>query len=224
MSSIIIVNLKGCIYPSTIADFIANKYHVIVRHEIKCRTINYSDSFSSNIVFDADESDLIDIFYDYSREKDSEALEYFRSIGLEEMVSTDTTYLSTKVGAKKREIMKSIVQEFGGWICFDDQLEEDKYYYFEGRRNTDHPIKTISDKSLYEQYASKVQPYTLVSTVTFQHAINCIRSYKNNKSVQFIDNAIDIISNMFSLSYEEVRDAVDGKEYWISCAGMYDSN
>lgn len=221
MSSSIIVNLKGNVYLGTISEFIANKYNALIHADISQDNIMKCESFTGNISFkDYKSNTIIHIFYYYTEKKDRGNLEYFKSIGLEEMVLSDTTYLSSDVDLVHKDIMKSIVEEFGGWICFDDQFEGDKYYYFRGKRN----IELLPQyQSLYEQYATNVQPFVLASNITLQHAINCIRSYKNTRSVQFIGDAIDIISHMFNLSYEEVRDAVDGKEYWVSIAGMYDT-
>lgn len=77
------------------------------------------------------------------------------------------------------------------------------------------------EKSLYEQFAADVQPIALATTITFEQAIETIKGYKERFSREYVEQAEEICADMFDRSFEEVRDAVDGKPCWISIAGMY---
>lgn len=40
-------------------------------------------------------------------------------------------------------------------------------------------------------------------------------------SAEYVDWAEEIISRVYNRTYEEVRDAVDGKEAWLNIGEMY---
>ncbi len=70
------------------------------------------------------------------------------------------------------------------------------------------------EKSIYERYAENAQAEILKKTVTLE---GCIQSLKYNSkyfSEEYIDAQIDFVAKVFHLQYEEVRDALAGKEYW----------
>lgn len=47
-----------------------------------------------------------------------------------------------------------------------------------------------------------------------QQAISCLRDRRKFASLQSIDSAIDFVANLYDLSIDEVKRAVDGEEYW----------
>ncbi len=47
-----------------------------------------------------------------------------------------------------------------------------------------------------------------------QQAIGCLRDRRKFASLQCIDSAIDIIADLYGLSIDEVKRAMDGEEYW----------
>lgn len=66
----------------------------------------------------------------------------------------------------------------------------------------------------YEKYATIKQQELLNKTRTLSQAINCLRDRKRFSSLQSIEDAIDFISDLYDLSADEVRRAVNGDEYW----------
>lgn len=76
-------------------------------------------------------------------------------------------------------------------------------------------------KSLYEQFADIEQPKILTETKTFKDAIESLKLLKPRVSTEYIDWAEEVAAVIFHRTYEEVRDAVDNREAWISIAGMY---
>lgn len=69
-------------------------------------------------------------------------------------------------------------------------------------------------KSNYEKYASVKQQELLHKERNLQQAISCLRDRQKFASLQYIDNAIDFIANLYDLSSDEVKRAMDGEEYW----------
>ena len=76
-------------------------------------------------------------------------------------------------------------------------------------------------KSLYEQYAEIVQPKILAKEISFEHAIETIKTYKGRFSKEYLEWAEEVCADMFGRTLGEVRDLVDGKPYWASIDGMY---
>ena len=68
--------------------------------------------------------------------------------------------------------------------------------------------------SNYEKYATVKQQELLNKERTLSQAISCLRDRKRFSSLQSIDDAIDFIADLYDLSVDEVRRAVDGDEYW----------
>ena len=67
------------------------------------------------------------IFYCHSNVNFYENLDYYKDRGLEDMVKAHTTYLSLGCWGKSIEIMKAIVEHFGGWLDEND-CDESEYY------------------------------------------------------------------------------------------------
>lgn len=68
------------------------------------------------------------IFYNYNSYNLYENLEYYKKYGLEQMVKSETTYLSLGKWGSSIEIIKELVTYYGGWINFDDSKDEEYYY------------------------------------------------------------------------------------------------
>lgn len=66
----------------------------------------------------------------------------------------------------------------------------------------------------YEKYATIKQQELLHKERTLSQAISCLRDRKRFASLQSIEDAIDCIADLYDLSVDEVRRAVDGNEYW----------
>lgn len=69
-------------------------------------------------------------------------------------------------------------------------------------------------KSNYEKYAATKQQELLQKERTLQQAISCLRDRQKFASLQCIDSAIDFVADLYDLSIDEVKQAMDGKEHW----------
>lgn len=68
--------------------------------------------------------------------------------------------------------------------------------------------------SNYEKYATVKQQELLHKERTLSQAISCLRDRKRFASLQSIEDVIDFIADLYNLSVDEVRRAVDEDEYW----------
>lgn len=69
-------------------------------------------------------------------------------------------------------------------------------------------------KSNYEKYAEVKQQELLHKERNLQQAISCLRDRRKFASLQCIDSAIDFVADLYDLSIDEVKRAMDGEEYW----------
>lgn len=69
-------------------------------------------------------------------------------------------------------------------------------------------------KSNYEEYAAVKQQELLHKEGNLQQAISCLRCNRKFASLQCIDSAIDFVADLYDLSIDEVKRAMDGEEYW----------
>lgn len=79
-------------------------------------------------------------------------------------------------------------------------------------------------KSLYEKYADGVQPGVLAKTISLEDAVESLKGFKGCFSKEYLECAEEVCADMFGRTFEEVRDLVDEKTYWISIDGMYEEN
>ena len=75
--------------------------------------------------------------------------------------------------------------------------------------------RNMTIESNYEKYATIRQQRTLRRERNLQQAISCLRDRQRFASLQCIDNAIDFVADLYDLSIDEVKRAMDGEEYWI---------
>ena len=72
--------------------------------------------------------------------------------------------------------------------------------------------------SNYEKYAIVKQQELLHKERNLQQAISCLRDRQKFASLQCIDSAIDFVADLYDLSIDEVKRAMDGEEYWcVQC-------
>lgn len=69
-------------------------------------------------------------------------------------------------------------------------------------------------KSNYEKYAEVRQRELLHKERSLQQAISCLRDKQRFASLQCIDSAIDFVADLYDLSIDEVKRAMNGEEYW----------
>lgn len=69
------------------------------------------------------------------------------------------------------------------------------------------------NKSNYKKYAAIKQRELLQKERTLQQAISCLRDRQKFASLQCIDSAIDFVADLYDLSIDEVKRAMDGEEH-----------
>ena len=69
-------------------------------------------------------------------------------------------------------------------------------------------------QSNYEKYAAEKQYELLHNERNLQQAISCLRDRRKFASLQCLDSAIDFVADLYDLSIDEVKRAMDGEKYW----------
>lgn len=69
-------------------------------------------------------------------------------------------------------------------------------------------------KSNYEKYAIVKQQELLHKERNLQQAISCLRDKQRFASLQCIDSAIDFVADLYDVSVNEIKRALNGEEYW----------
>lgn len=68
------------------------------------------------------------------------------------------------------------------------------------------------NKNNYEKYAATKQQELLRKERTLQQAISCLRDRQKFASLQCIDSAIDFVADLYDLSIDEVKRAMNGEK------------
>lgn len=134
--------LKGNVSPDEVLDFIIQTFDSNAKSHV--RFSNYGDNsgfdwikeryddsnewktWSGFICFDDGVSDRA-LFYCYTNHNSWKNLEYYSEYGLEDMVKSETTYISLSKDDSSIDDIKKIVGHFGGWIDEDDHDDEPYY-------------------------------------------------------------------------------------------------
>lgn len=97
------------------------------------------------------------IFYNYASYNSYENLEYYYQYGLEDMVKSETTYLSLNKWGSAIEIMEKLVLYFGGYIDYNDN-DEDSYNYIPAQKDNKNklPIFYMTQEELNEHFGGIV--------------------------------------------------------------------
>lgn len=69
-------------------------------------------------------------------------------------------------------------------------------------------------KSNYEIYAKTKQPGLLNKTCTLRHCIAWLQGNRKEFSDDYMEAQIDLTASIFGLTQSEIKNAVEGKEYW----------
>lgn len=142
MSCDTILRLKGHITVEQIVDYIDEHYKFISKSIRKDNygSLNrynwfeekYDDSnewkITSGFIRFNDGDENRNIFYDYQNINCYNNLGYYSKYNLEDMVKSETTFLSLGCCGNSVEIMKGIAQEFGGWLDENDCDDEPPYW------------------------------------------------------------------------------------------------
>lgn len=70
------------------------------------------------------------------------------------------------------------------------------------------------NQSNYEKYAIVKQQKLLHKERNLQEVISCLKDRKRFASLSSIDSVVDFIADLYGLSVDEIKRAVDGEKYW----------
>lgn len=141
------VNLLGYVKPDDIYQYILQNIDKDAKINVSRKTFGRIEDV--NYVYDAyDKTGNINhitgfisfqyngnprnIFYHYENVNTHENIEYYSSVGLDEMVLSEKTSLILGCNDDAIHIMKEIVSYFGGWLDEND-CDEDEYYFVKGK-------------------------------------------------------------------------------------------
>lgn len=163
--------LKGKVDHEEVLNFIKQKYDQNAKSDVKKCDYGldakyewikqrYDDSgrwitWSGFITFN-DEEDDTSIFYCYTNHNSYENLDYYSEYGLEDMVKSETTYLSMSRFGNSKETIKAIVSHFGGWIDEDDCDNEPFYPIEKNADGTIKPVIRVTMEEIYEKFGGIV--------------------------------------------------------------------
>jgi hypothetical protein len=135
MSCATVCNLSGYIKPELIAEFIRNNIDKTAR----IFDIIIEDQPYIKQGYQVEKGNILTlygmIFYYHSNINLKENLEAYKSIGLGEMINSETTYISMDYNDYSIIIMKEIVKHFGGWIKEIDQDDDKEFYKVDKKEN-----------------------------------------------------------------------------------------
>lgn len=156
--------LRGKVPHEEVLNFIRQKYDSNAKSFVEKREFNITEDqkwikevygdpskrveWSGFIQF-KDGTDTRSIFYVYTNINSWENIDYYSSCDLEDMVKSETTYLSLGYGGNSVDIIKSIVSHFEGWIDEND-CDDEPFYPIE--KNTDGSIKPVIRVTMDEIY------------------------------------------------------------------------
>jgi hypothetical protein len=155
--------LKGYVEPEKVLNFIKQKYDSEAKISKKITNygkINETDENewvveSGYIIFKGKESNR-DLYYCHSNHIDESNYEYYCDKGLEELVTTETTSISSYCDEESKEIIKAIVVEFGGWYDADDSDDVDFEPIIKNSDGTIKPVFHVSMNDVYEKFGGVV--------------------------------------------------------------------
>jgi len=110
----------------------------------------------SGFIYFNDGTEDRSIFYCYTNHNSYENLDYYTEYGLEEMVKSETTYLSLSRYGNSKEIMKAIVSHFSGWIDEDDCDNEPYYPVIKNSDGSINPVIRVTMDEIYEKFGGVV--------------------------------------------------------------------
>lgn len=163
--------IKGFVHHEDIVNFIRNNIDENVKHDVKKNVrIKISDiTWPHNLCSDDDEFEIVHygyiyfdyegdsrcLFYSHSNVNHLEGLTHCIEMGLEDMVRSETTYLSLGKYGKSVEIIQRIINEFGGGWIDENDCDDEPYYWLEGGKEY-KPPRYVTMKEVYEKFGEIV--------------------------------------------------------------------
>lgn len=93
--------------------------------------------------------------YQYCNWNSYENLDYYTDLGLEDMVKSETTYLSLGMWGESINILTNIVKAFGGWIDYND-CDDEPYIYFEKGADVPTKVRHVTMEEVYKAFGEIV--------------------------------------------------------------------
>jgi hypothetical protein len=168
------VRLKGYVEIEAILEFVRNKFDANADIFMKSIT-EYDDDvvkefyekgiiadsyaekpyiMSGYVVFNYNNSKRM-MFVSYDSLNFSENLKFYKSVGLEDMVNAETTFLNLGYNDDAVKIMTEIVKAYGGWIDYNDS-DDEEYVYFEAGAEVPKKVRHVTMKEVYEKFGEVV--------------------------------------------------------------------
>ena len=138
--------IKGHIRPENIVNFIHQKWDKNVRNEVSkhiykpISMCNWNFKINDNcddrynwyvdygfIIFKYNGEERA-LFYNYENINSYENSEYYAEYELDDMIRSETTFISLSYYGSSVEIIKEIVAHFGGGWVDDNDCDDDPYY------------------------------------------------------------------------------------------------
>lgn len=167
--------IKGFVRPEEVFNFIRQKWDKNatngVDKRINCPISECSWKYEINehsednenwyttygfICFKYKEEDRM-LFYHYDNLNSFENLEYYSKYGLEDMVRTETTYLSLGCWGSSVEIIRELVAHFGGGWLDENDCDNKEYYPIELKEDGSiKPVEYVTMEDIYEKFGCVV--------------------------------------------------------------------
>lgn len=172
MGSVTRAKLLGHVKEEEIINYIYHNWDKDVRNGIKY--YSYNDWKGKDFIKKTYEEDMYErsgfitfkykgeyrnLFYCYNSYNTYENLDYYKEYGLENMVKSETTYISLGYYGDSVEIIKELVSYFGGWFELDD-CDNQSYYYIPStqidRRKEFPPVIYLTQEELNKHFGGIV--------------------------------------------------------------------
>ena len=162
--------IKGFVHHEDIVDFIRKNIDENVKHDIKKRIrMKVSDITWPHTLCSDDEHEIAYdgfiyfhyegnercLFYHHSNVNHLESLTRYIEMGLEDMVKSETTYLSLGCYGNSVEIIHRIISEFGGGWLDENDCDNISYYWINGNKEY-KPPRCVTMKEVYEKFGEIV--------------------------------------------------------------------
>ena len=87
----------------------------------------------SGFIYFVYKGDCRQLFYNYSSVNFYENIHYYSPLGLTKMVETETTTVSLGFHGKSVEIIKELIEHFGGGWMDENDCDDEEYYEIVGK-------------------------------------------------------------------------------------------
>lgn len=101
--------------------------------------------------------EMRNLFYAYDNVNHLENLEYYKDLGLEDMVLSETTYLNLSAWGSSVEMIQELVAHFGGgWVHDNDCGDKNPYPVEPDGNGGIKPVIYVTRQELYDKFGGIV--------------------------------------------------------------------